>query len=102
MKLNGVRLELGEVEGVIASCVPLVSRAAALVVRGRLACAVQPASDGEALAECPLLYEATTSLLLLHARRWLPPAVSPALLAVLPSSFCEGTSAFRPSLAVLS
>lgn len=85
VKLNGIRLELGEVEGVLASCEPLVRHAAALVVDHRLVAAVEPCEA--VLAAEALTRAATAALLTLHCRRWLPRAVCPSdvlILAALP------------------
>ena len=90
VKLNGMRLELGEVEGVLSNCEPLVRHAAALVIEGRLLAAVEPTcrcfgtkDDEEEEGRMVLLREAATTTLLLHCRRWLPAAVCPSDVMVL-------------------
>ena len=44
VKVNGVRLELGEVEASLLRCQPLALHAAALLIKGRLIAIVQPRS----------------------------------------------------------
>ena len=106
VKLNGIRLELGEVEGVLTRCQPLVVHAAALVIDGRLVAAVErridkdAATDGNcsssssssgngsggggytsgytSLRHDALLQAAAVALLRLHALRELPAAVTPS------------------------
>ena len=81
VKINGIRLELGEVEGVLARCVPLVAHAAAVVHRDRLVGVAEV--HGKAATAPPFVREATIAMLLLHARRWLPAAVCPSSIVLL-------------------
>ena len=60
MQLNGLRLELGEVEGVLCGC-SLVRRAAALLHRGCLVAFVEPACDGLVAAPAAAPAAATTA-----------------------------------------
>ena len=83
MKLNGVRLELGEVEGVLSRCELLVRHAAALVIDGALVAAVE--TTDAALATSAMAREAAAALLTTHCHRWLPSAVCPSAIAVLES-----------------
>ena len=86
VKLNGVRLELGEVEGVLCGCEKLVRHAAALLIGKapsplRLVVAVTPCRT-----ECiddRLRSEALVALLMLHARRQLPAQVCPSEIVLL-------------------
>ena len=78
-----MRLELGEVEGVLAGCEQLVRHAVALVIGERLVAVVEPSSG--ACVSSDLLREASVMLLVLHARRQLPAAVCPSEVVVVRS-----------------
>ena len=101
MQLRGLRLELGEVEGVLCGCA-LVRRAAATVDGHALLAAIEPAdadlaaaaaADGDdggddaAAERRDELAAAAVALVAAHVRRWLPAAACPrriALVAALP------------------
>ena len=93
VQLNGLRLELGEVEGVLCGCA-LVRRAAVLVHHQRgagataaLVALVEPACDGLTGLHAPHSAEleaAARALLALHASRWLAAAACPRRLLLLP------------------
>lgn len=90
VKVNGVRLELGEVEGVLASC-SLVKQAAALLLDGSLVASVELqsgtiASSAEAkLPGYDLATAVSLTLIRLHARRWLSAAATPRRAFILES-----------------
>ena len=80
VKLNGVRLELGEVEGALLRCT-LAAAASVVVLNGALVAAVQPVGGltaGDGLLGC-----SAVALLGLHCRRWLPLAVCPRRILLL-------------------
>jgi ankyrin repeat protein len=81
VKINGVRLELGEVEGVLAKVPTLVKHVAALMVGDRLVAAVEPPS--ETISSQPLLRDAAVTLLDLHTHRWVPSGVCPSVIALM-------------------
>lgn len=83
VKLNGVRFELGEVEGVLSSCDHIVRYVAALLVGGRLVAAVEPCQAAH--AETRLLREACVALLVMHVRRQLPAQLCPTEIVMLTS-----------------
>ena len=83
VKLNSMRLELGEVDGVLSRCEPLVKHTASLIINERLVAAVEPVEPS--LATDRLLHESSALLLALHSRRWLPAAVCPSDILMLPA-----------------
>ena len=100
VQLRGLRLELGEVEGVLCGCA-LVRRAAATVDGHALLAAIEPADadlaaaaasgddggDDAAAERRDELAAAAVALVAAHVRRWLPAAACPrriALVAALP------------------
>ncbi len=74
VKLNGTRVELGEVEGVLGGSA-LVAHAAALLVEGSLVAAVA-LREGR-VASSKTLAASAAAILALRCRRWLPRAARP-------------------------
>ena len=81
VKINGIRLELGEVENVLMRCQPVVTHVAALLIEGKLVCAVTCASEG--CVHDLLRREAVCGLLMLVARRELAAAICPSRILLL-------------------
>ncbi|KAL1520506.1 hypothetical protein AB1Y20_022085 [Prymnesium parvum] len=88
VKINGIRLELGEVEAVLLGC-ELAASASVLLLRGSLLAAVQPHLPLVAAPTSPhaeaAAWRGAAALLQLQCRRWLPAAACPRRVVLLAS-----------------